>query len=246
MIPLLAFLAAQAPATAADFFPLVPGSRRTYEQKGDVTATLIDEVGTPEAFDGTSATPVVQKSQFNQVIGKTYYRVVGPTVLIVGYAEDRTASTPVLGGAVDLTRRAAKRNVLLRLTPAMPVFRYEGKETSWSFGEVPVLQAVGVEGEEAIRTDETAIKGSAKEIAPRTVLGRKVEAIEIKAEVQLGSGKLAQRIVETSVYGRGIGLLESVRKTSGGGTGRAEETRTRLVGIEDPPSPLPPGGEGKG
>lgn len=221
----------QAPAAAAEFFPLVPGSRRIYEEKGDGKATLIDEVGTkPAQFGGAEAVAVVQKNQFNQPLTTTYYRVEGPTVLLVGYAEERTTTPKSADGTIDLTGRGQKRTVLLELTPAMPVFKYEGRETSWAYGEIPLLKAFN--DDQPIKTDPTAIKGTAKPGKPRTILGRTVETIDVRAEVELGLGKLAEKIVETSTYGRGIGLIESVRKTTGGGK-RGRETRTTLVGIED-------------
>ena len=229
MTALLALLALQVPATAADFFPLTSGIRRTYEEKGETTSTIVEEIGArPAEFDGGLATPIVQKSQFNQILGTTYYRVEGPTVLTVGYAEDRSAATPYVGDTIDLTRTEAKRHVLLQLTPAMPVFRYEGKETSWSYADIPVLRTPG---EPVIRTDETAIKGTAKPIGLRSVLDRKVEAIEVRSEVQIGSGKLAQKIVETSIYGRGLGLIEAIRKTTS--EGRTQELKTRLTAFEE-------------
>ena len=231
MTSLLVLLAFQTPATAADFFPLVPGTRRIYEEKGETTTTIIEEVGTePAQFDGASATPILQKTQFKQLLGTTYYRVEGPNVLTVGYTEDRSAATPYVGDTVDLTKKPAKRITLLQLVPAVPVFRYEGKETTWSYADIPVLRAAG---EEPIRTDETAIKGSAKPIGLRQALDRKVEAIEVRSAVTIGSGKLVQEIVEVSIYGRGVGLLESIRKTKR--DGKTKETHTRLIGLEEKP-----------
>lgn len=224
--------APDAPATVADFFPLVPGTRRTYEEKSDRgTLTLVYEVGgrTVVLGDG-DAVPVVQKSGFNQVLGTDYYRIVGPTVFIVGKGEERTEKAAITGGAIDLSAPRRKMTVLLELQPPMPVIRYEGKETTWTFADVPAFKAPR---EEPIKSDETAIKGVAKPGALRTVLGRRVETIEVRNEVQLGVGRLAQSVVETSVYGRGIGLIESTRKVSGGGTRKSIEVRTRLVSIED-------------
>ena len=232
MSPLLLALAlGQAPATAADFFPLVPGVRRVYEQKGETTVTLIDEVGDkPAYFDDKPATAVVQKSGFNQVLSTQYYRVDGPTVLLVGTAEERSSDAKSPTGTVDFTKPRTRRTVLMTLIPSMPVFKYEGKETPWSYGEVQFLRGAG--DDNPIKTDETAIKGLTRPVGLRTVLGRKVEAIEVRAEVQLGSGNLAQKILQTSVYARGIGLVESVTKSSGGGQ-KPSETRMRLVALED-------------
>lgn len=225
-----ALLLAQAP-TAADFFPLTPGMRRTYEERSEgETATYTNEVGGPTvAFDKVPATPIVQKSQFNQVIGTIYYQVVGPTVYQVGQAEERSESPVATGGSVDYTKPRTKRSVILALTPRMPVFKFDGKETTWTFGDVVYLKA---EGEDPIKNDETAIQGSAKLGPTRTVLGRRVETLEVRVDVQLGGGKIGQKVVETSVYGRGIGLIEATRKIGGLGQ-KTKEVRTKLIGIEE-------------
>ena len=218
-------------ATAADFFPLVPGVKRVYEQKAqDDKVTMVEEVDPkPAFFDDKPAMAIVQRSQFNQVISTQYYRVNGPTVYLVGTAEERSSDAKGQAGTVDFSKPRVRRMVLMTLLPAMPVFRYEGKETPWSYGEVQFLRGAG--DDQPIKTDETAIKGLTRPLGTRTVLGQKVEAIEVRAEVQLGTGNLAQRIVETTVYARGIGMVESIRKTSGGGQ-KAGETRTRLVALE--------------
>ena len=227
--------AAQVPAAAptspaAEFFPLAPGARRTYEVKDEFgTHTLTDVVGTkPVFFDDQPAMGIVQRNQFNETLGTLYYRVDGATVAQVGAEEDRSAATPNVGGPIDLTQPVQKRRVLMRLSPAMPVFKYEGKETAWTYGAVPVLSAVGDSA--PIQTDKTFIKGTAKPGPARDVLGRKVDTIEVRAEVQLGEGRLTTKVVQTSVYGRGVGLVESQSKTTL--DGKTREQRMRLVAIE--------------
>lgn len=224
-------LAPQTPSTAAEFFPLVPGERRIYEARsGGEKVTLIEEVGAkPAYFDGAEAFAVLQKSQFNQVLGTDYFRVEGPTVLLVGRAEERTSDAKRADGTFDLSKPRVRKTVLLQLLPAMPVFRYDGGPTVWTYGEVPVLKAVG--DAEPVKTDPTAIRGTTKPGPTKTVLGRKVETIEVRAEIQIGQGSLGRTIVETAVYGRGIGRVESSHKESGGGS-KPFETRTILVGIE--------------
>ena len=125
----------------------------------------------------------------------------------------------------------------MQLRPAMPVFKYEGKETSWSYSEVPHVEDRDPDPLSTVpgatkagnvkEMDPTSIRGTAKPGKSRTVLGRTVETIEVRQEVQLGVGKLAQTIVETSVYGRGIGLIESLRKSTL--DGKKQEIRTKLV-----------------
>ena len=233
MTLLAALLAAQTPSASpiAEFFPLVPGVRRTYEiVTADGKDTMIDEViAKSVSFEGVPAMGVSQRNGFNQPLGTTFYEVAGSTVYEVGRAEDRSEAVTRSDGTVDFEKPRKHRTVVLALTPRVPVFRYEGKETTWTFGDVPVLKA---EGEEPIKTDETAIKGSAKPGPSRTVLGRRVDTVEVRTEVQYGTGKIGQRIVETSLYGRGLGLIESIRKGSGSG-GKTQETRTKLIGFEE-------------
>jgi hypothetical protein len=222
-------LATQAKATAADFFPLTPGLRRIYEEKGETKETVIDEVGAkPVYFGGAPAYAIYRKSKFNQILDTTYYRADDTSVMIVGYAEDRRAATPIVGQPIDLTKNDRK-NVLMSLIPAMPLFKYDGGATTWSYTEIPKIQ--GPVGEEPIVRDETAIVGSAKPGPIREILGRKVETIVVHTDIELGTGKLQRKQSETSVYGRGIGLIETVIKTIS--EKKATEFRTTLIGIEE-------------
>ncbi len=242
MTLLATLVLAQAPATAADFFPLVPGVRRVYEEKSTGTTTLSDEVGRKTVeFDAQVAIPVVTKNQFNQPMGTTYYRVDGVTVWTVGYAEERKSEPQLKDGSVDYSKPLIRTMALMQLKPAMPVFKYDGKETSWTYSEVPHIEDRDPDKLSTVpgatkagnvkELDPTSIKGTAKPGKERTVLGRKVETIEVRQEVQLGVGKIAQNIVETSVYGRGIGLIESHRKSTL--DGKKQEIRTKLIAIEE-------------
>lgn len=223
-------LASQAKVTAAEYFPLTPGVRRIYEEKSaDVKAVIIDEVGQkPVDFGNGPAYAVYRKSKFNQVLDTTYYRADDTSVMIVGFAEDRRSATGTVGQPVDLTR-GDRKNVLMSLIPAMPLFRYEGGATTWTYTEVPKIQ--GPAGDEPIVRDETAIVGSAKPGPIREILGRKVETIVVRADIELGAGKLQKKQAETSVYGRGIGLIETVIRTTF--EKKTTEFRTTLVGIEE-------------
>lgn len=224
----MTFLAALAlaqgpvPATAADFFPLVAGPRRVYEQKSGSTTTLVDEIGGTAYFDGAASVALVRKNPLTDKKETTYYRVDGPTVFIVGYAEDRSHATGTIDNPVEKDQRK-QTNVLMALVPAMPVFKYEGAATQWTYTALPKL-----DGRE---TDPIAIVGTTKPGAVRTVLGRKVETIEVRAEVKVGMGSYPQKIVETTIYGRGIGMIESTRKATLGK--ETTEVRTKLIGLEE-------------
>jgi len=131
MIVLASFvLATQAKLTAADFFPLTPGLRRIYEEKGEGKEVVIDEVGTkPVDFGNGPAYAIYRKSKFNQILDTTYYRADDSSVMIVGYAEDRRAATGVIGQSIDLTK-GDRKNVLMSLIPAMPLFKFDGGATT--------------------------------------------------------------------------------------------------------------------
>ncbi|RYG20016.1 hypothetical protein EON82_20750 [bacterium] len=229
-----ALLIVQAPLTAADFFPLKPGVRRIYEVKSEAKLTLIEEVGPkPASFDGADAIPVLSKNAFNQTMETTYYRIDGSEVLMVGFGEMRTVMAERADDkTIDLTKTTVKKYVLMQMKPPMPVFRFDGKETAFNYNDVPIVQ--GESGEAPVKGDPTALKGTAKLGKERTVLGRKVETLEVKTETQLGDGLLGEKVIETSVYGRGIGLIEKRVQKTGGGNRKKSDTRTTLVGIEEP------------
>lgn len=222
---LAALVSMQAPATAADFFPLTAGLRRTYEKKAEGKFNVIDETGPTAYFDGKPAVAIVQKDQFGKSLETTYYQIDGSTVLIVGFVDDRRKSTETLNQKVEKENQF----VLLSLVPAMPVFKYDGGASQWSYTAIPKI--VGRAGEAARESDPTEIVGSTKPGKERTVLGRKVETIEVRAEVTLGQGEFAQKILETSVYGRGIGLIESSYRSTA--NKKTQTITTRLIAIEE-------------
>lgn len=75
-------LAAQAPSPA-DFFPLVAGTRRTYEERSNVSAVSVDEVGAPMDFEtGGKAIPVTTR-EGGREISKMFYRIEGDTLYVV-------------------------------------------------------------------------------------------------------------------------------------------------------------------
>jgi hypothetical protein len=85
--------APQAPLRAEEFFPLVPGTRFTYEDTGAGTATTVDEVGRPIEIEGLQAIPVVTNQRGQQAT--TYYRIDGNTVVVVAYSSSRLLAAPM-------------------------------------------------------------------------------------------------------------------------------------------------------
>ncbi|AIE86430.1 hypothetical protein [Fimbriimonas ginsengisoli] len=80
---------------ADDYFVLVPGTRRTYEERGaSGKATSVDEVGEPVNVAGKPATPVITKSG-DQVISTTYYRSEPTGIYMVGTSTDHPLPKPI-------------------------------------------------------------------------------------------------------------------------------------------------------
>ena len=91
ILPLICFTVIQIP-TAADFFPTVPGTVRTYEQKGG--EGLINTIGKPLDMGGASAIPITESPGAGA--GKTtYYRVEADSVTIIAYDLKAPLPTPL-------------------------------------------------------------------------------------------------------------------------------------------------------
>lgn len=81
---------------AAEFFPLVPGTKWVYQEEGRFLAnTYVDEVLEPVEIKGERAYPIAQ-SREGKVIDTTYYRVFGEGVYIVAYKADQPLDPPRL------------------------------------------------------------------------------------------------------------------------------------------------------
>lgn len=98
MLPLLAAtLLSQTPTvtlSAADFFPLVQGTRRTYEEKSRDTSQNVDQVGPAVQIKGADAIPII--TQVNgQTVTTTFYRVSGDTVYLIANDMDHPLPKPL-------------------------------------------------------------------------------------------------------------------------------------------------------
>src|SRR5579884_3442892 len=70
--------------SVADFFPLVPGTLRTFQEQGVSNTVTVDEVGQPVDVGGKPAVPVKTR-EGTKLVNTTYYRIDGNTVYIVAY-----------------------------------------------------------------------------------------------------------------------------------------------------------------
>lgn len=83
-----------ATVSAADFFPLVTGTRRTYEEKAKDTSQNVDQVGPTVQIKGVDAIPII--TQVNgQTVTTTFYRVDGDTVYLIANDMDHPLPKPL-------------------------------------------------------------------------------------------------------------------------------------------------------
>lgn len=116
ILPLICFTAIQTP-TAADFFPTVPGTVRTYEQKGG--GALINTIGKPLDMGGASAIPITESPGAGA--GKTtYYRVEADQVTIIAYDLKSPLPTPL---------------PVLRIGTGKVAWDFQGKTATGAAGE---------------------------------------------------------------------------------------------------------------
>lgn len=81
--------------SAADFFPLVPGTKWHYEEQVGKNVTIhLDEVLAPVEIGGSPATPIAS-SLSGHVYDTLYYRIVGDTVFLVAYNPKKPLKIPV-------------------------------------------------------------------------------------------------------------------------------------------------------
>lgn len=84
-----------APGTAAEFFPLTPGTKWTYASMvGTMASEQVDEALAPVEIGGELATPIQTKVQ-NRVVGTSYYRVSGDTVFLLAEDPKKPYATPM-------------------------------------------------------------------------------------------------------------------------------------------------------
>ncbi|MCB8933192.1 MAG: hypothetical protein H6534_07095 [Chthonomonadaceae bacterium] len=81
--------------SAADYFPLVPGTKWHYEEHVGKGVTIhLDEVLEPVDVGGHPATPIAS-SLNGHVYDTVYYRVVDDTVMLVAYDAKKPLELPV-------------------------------------------------------------------------------------------------------------------------------------------------------
>jgi hypothetical protein len=184
---------------ADDFFPLVPGTRRTYEEvSGGAKATSVDEVGASVDVAGKPAIPITTKVG-DQVVGMGYYRSEPEGIFLIGNDPKQPLPKP------------------------MPLLIFNGSMGNWEYS--------GHTSAAKNAAEFVNVAGEARVKGERNVLGRKVPVIEVHLVTMVDAGLARVTIDQTSIYAKGIGLVETVTKQ---GRGKKQSTQVlRLVKVEE-------------
>ncbi len=170
--------------TAADYFPLEPGTKKVYEHtRGKLVSTQTDVVGTPLVIGGQTLTPVKTESN-GQTIGTTYYQINGDTVSSVG-----------------VVRRKVDGEVKDICLPPVTILKVGENRLEWYSTEL-----VSWFGKEYPQH----LKATANYKGKRKLFGKEVDVIEVKYQITLGEGAGIADVhsTMTALYARGIGLFE--------------------------------------
>lgn len=174
--------------TVNDFFPLVVGQRRTYEQEVRQGSKVMERSVTEDETKASVAleagpTFLVETRNGGRLVTNTYYRIEGNSLMLVGFDPKHLLPRP------------------------QPILVLEGDKGAWTY-DGPVSTAKDA--------DMIHVVGDAKLKGERMVLGKKVPVVEVHVKATLGGGALREDHEETTLYAKGIGLVENTVKTSFG------------------------------
>ena len=120
MILTLAFAAMLQSGIAADYFPVQPGTVRTYESEDKDRTTLINTIGKPMDMGGVSAIPITE-SVGGEPGKTTYYRIDQSQIVIVAYTLAHPLADPF---------------PVIKISPGPIGWDYQGKTASGLSGEL--------------------------------------------------------------------------------------------------------------
>jgi len=109
------------------------------------------------------------------------------------------------------------------LSDPMPVFKIGTGSTGWDYqGKT----ATGANGERLLAHGESKFTGKKK------VMNREVETLTINLEAFVGQGMSGYKLEQTTVYGKGLGIIEQSTKFTLGK--KSSKSSYKLVNIETP------------
>lgn len=183
-------------ASPTDFFPTEAGWKWTYREEAGTTASEIVDVSKGD------------REQLGRTISTYETFVRGVTQGEIGYSINGQDIQIVWTSGSD---PLAMPYTILRVP--------EGNESSWTFdGAVPTGGTM---------VERLQIRGKAKRIGPQKILDFDVsDALEVTLDMELGSGDIVTKILQVSVYGKGVGLV-SMKETTR--LGRQTGQRSRIL-----------------
>jgi hypothetical protein len=176
-------------SSVEDYFPLVPGTRWTYQD--DDGREMTQEIGQPiDIGKGIMATPRTT-SAAGESGNAELYRTDGDNLLLVGFYDKRSKLSP-----------------LTLINPTQIVFRAGSSKVEWKYtSELPTgLGPVLVQ-----------VHGDSTKGPRRKVVDRDVETLIVHVVSQIGNEKPGVEVRQDVVYGKGIGMIEvtETRKAQG-------------------------------
>jgi hypothetical protein len=181
-------ITAFAPASAAEFFPLAPGTRWTYQDENGVES--VDEAGDDfELNKKLTGTPVTTTTAGRNG-GVMFYRLDADSLQLLGYANTLTdKSQTVLG-------------------EPQPIFRIGAPKSDWKYiGEVSTQM-----GPVLLQATGNSTRGGRMK-----VLSQDVETLRTHIVTRIGNDKNGVEITQDVVYGKGIGMAEMMTATKAQG-----------------------------
>jgi len=175
-----------------EFFPLVPGTRRIYQQKGGDGTQLENFVGKPLDMGGAQAIPVTE-TQAGQPPKTTYYKLGDGEVTIVAY---------------DIKHPLPAAMPILKLGPGKVEWDFHGATQTGPQGERMLghgeARSIGMKEVLGKKVDLVEVKlntqvGSGMSsliFEQKTIYGRGLGVVEMNTKVRLGKTK---QTMETSI-----------------------------------------------
>jgi hypothetical protein len=109
------------------------------------------------------------------------------------------------------------------LPQPMPILQYDGKPTKWSFDGVTSADRNG---------EELHLTGESKSTADQAVFGKKLPAIEVTIQAQIGVGKFQEQDEQVAIYAKGVGMVQLTTKRKIG-KNKPQTALRRLVKLEE-------------
>lgn len=191
-------------APVGDYFPLVEGTKWTYEDESGQQMT--QQAGKPlDIGKNRTATPIAQMAG-GRKLGSSLYAVDADTIWLYGTMSG--TSKP----EIDLLREP------------QPVLKVGAGKAEWKYvGELPTGAGPVL----------VQIQADSKAGPKRKIFDREVETVVVHAFTRYGNdAKLGVEVRQDMIYAKGIGMIETIEATKA--QGQTVKKMLKLVKFEPP------------